>query len=101
MVKSVLIGKRLRPVTAAAEVDVKKDSMKVRFRVAVPGINNRAVPMAINAINPMTNCKATGNWRERPNLATPLYRITRCRPLEAPVFGLLDWVAFVLLIPGC
>jgi hypothetical protein len=101
MVKSVLIGKRLNPVTAAADVEVNRASMKESVRVAVPGINNRAVPMAINTIKPTTSCKATGNWRERPNLATPLNRITRCRPGEALDSGFWDWVDTVLLIPGC
>jgi hypothetical protein len=51
----VLTGKRLRPVTAAAEVEVNKASMIDNFLVAAPGINNKPVPMEINTISPITN----------------------------------------------
>ena len=77
-VKSVLTGNRLKPVTAAAEVEVNKASIKDKFRVAAPGIMNKAVPIAINTISPETNWKATGTWREFGELARAPIRIKRC-----------------------
>ena len=101
MVKSVLIGNRLKPVTAAAEVEVKKASINDNCRVLAPGINNRAVPMAINTPNPITSCKATGNWRELADPAPLLNRIRRCLRREILGVGFCDGEDLDILIPGC
>jgi hypothetical protein len=101
MVRSVLIGKRLKPVTAEAEVEVKKASIKDSLLVPVPGSINKTVPKAINTIKPNTSCKEMGNWRERMDLASLLKRIMRCWRFAALGFGAWirgDWGS---IIPDC
>jgi hypothetical protein len=53
--------------------------MNVSLCMLEPGINNSAVPMAINTVNPSTSCKATGTWRELADPALLPMRIIRCR----------------------
>ena len=82
----MLIGKRLKPVTADAEVEVKKASIKDSFRV-LPGIINKAVPTAINTIKPITNCRATGTGVYAVVEASRK-RIMRCRQVQPRIFVL-------------
>ena len=64
-VKSVLVDRTARPVTAAAEVAVNSASMKVMGRVVIPGSSSNTVPRPISAANAATSRIGTGTRRLR------------------------------------